>query len=89
MVILFAALMVSQIEYEVFPDQFSTSKNKIKLAFIIIAAAAALARPRLLIFPILSVYIIIGMVKEAYQFFYRGVGYVKKRQSRNVKETEQ
>jgi len=89
MVILFAALMVSQIEYEVFPDQFDSPKNKIKLAFIIIAAVAALTLPRLLIFPMLSLYIILGMVREAYHFFYRGVGFVKKRQSRNLKNREQ
>jgi CDP-diacylglycerol--serine O-phosphatidyltransferase len=81
MIILFSALMVTQIEYDSFPDQFNTRKNRIKLIFIIIAAIAVLARPRLLIFPLLFVYIIFGLVREAYRFFYRGVGYVKKRQT--------
>lgn len=88
MVILFSALMVSQIEYDAMPDRFNTRKNRIKLLFILLAAVAALARPRLLLFPIFSIYIIIGVVREIYRFFYLGVGLVKKRQLRNDRKPE-
>mgnify|MGYP001765900859 CR=1 FL=1 len=79
MVILFSALMVSQIEYDSMPDRFNTKKNKIKLIFIVIVSAAALWKPRLLLFPIFALYIIIGLVREAYRYFYLGVGYVRRR----------
>lgn len=80
MIIVFSALMVSQIDYDTLPDHFSTRKNRIKLLFIFLAAVAILIRPRLLLFPIFSIYIIIGLLRELYRFFYRGVGFVKKRQ---------
>ncbi len=81
MIILFAALMVSQVEYDSFPDRFNTRKNRIKLLFFLVAAGAALIKPRLLLFPIFAVYIIIGLVREAYRFFYLGMGYVRRRQA--------
>jgi CDP-diacylglycerol--serine O-phosphatidyltransferase len=81
MIILFAALMVSQIEYDSFPDKFNTRKNRIKLIFVLIAAGAALYKPRLLLFPIFAVYIIMGLIREAYRFFYLGVGFVRRRQA--------
>lgn len=88
MVILFSALMISQIEYDAMPDRFNTRKNRIKLLFILIASAAALWKPRLLLFPIFAAYIIIGLVREAYRFFYLGVGYVRRRQANNREEVE-
>ena len=88
MVILVAALMVSQIEYDAMPDNFNNRRNRIKLLFIIIAAVAALAKPRLLIFPIFAVYIIIGLVREMYRFFYLGVGLVRKHQAKTSKNGE-
>jgi CDP-diacylglycerol--serine O-phosphatidyltransferase len=88
MVILFSALMVSQIEYDAMPDRFNTRRNRIKLLFVLVAAVAVLWRPRLLLFPIFALYIIIGLVREAYRFFYLGVGYVRKRQGNNREESE-
>ncbi|PKK84711.1 MAG: CDP-diacylglycerol--serine O-phosphatidyltransferase [candidate division Zixibacteria bacterium HGW-Zixibacteria-1] len=88
MVILVAALMVSQIEYDAMPDNFNNRKNRIKLLFMIGAALAALIQPRLLLFPIFAVYIIIGLVREMYRFFYLGVGLVRKHQSRDNRKLE-
>jgi CDP-diacylglycerol--serine O-phosphatidyltransferase len=88
MVILFSALMVSQIEYDTMPDRFHTRKNRIKLIFILIAALAALLKPRLLLFPIFALYIIIGLVREAYRFFYLGVGYVRRRHAGGREDLE-
>ncbi|MCX6826310.1 MAG: CDP-diacylglycerol--serine O-phosphatidyltransferase [candidate division Zixibacteria bacterium] len=81
MVIISSALMVSQIEYDAMPDRFNTNRNRIKLLFVIVAGALLLWKPRLLLFPIFAAYVIIGLIREAYRFFYLGVGYVKKRQA--------
>ncbi len=64
MMILFSALMVSQIEYDALPDNFNTRANRIKIIYIVGLAAAALINPRLLMFPLFALYILIGLVKE-------------------------
>ena len=88
MVILFSALMVSQIEYDSMPDKFNTRRNRVKLMFLLLAGISLLWKPRHLLFPIIALYIIIGVVREAYRFFYLGVGLVKKRRDQNRDETE-
>ncbi|UCD16368.1 MAG: CDP-diacylglycerol--serine O-phosphatidyltransferase [Candidatus Zixiibacteriota bacterium] len=88
MIILFAALMVSQVEYDTMPDRFNTRRNRIKLLFALIGAAFVLFRPRLFLFPIMAAYIIIGLVREAYRFFYLGMGLVRRRQTGNRILTE-
>jgi len=90
MMILFSALMVSQVEYDAMPDNFHSRKNRIKLFFLLIGAVAALVYPRLLLFPIFALYIIIGLVRGGYKFFYLGLGIVKsgKLRKRKPKKTE-
>jgi len=88
MVILVAALMVSQIEYDAMPDNFNSKRNRLKLMALVVAAIGCLIKPRLLMFPIFAVYVIIGLVREMYRFYYLGVGLVKKHQSRNGRKTE-
>ena len=83
MVILFSALMVSQVEYDSMPDKFNTRRNQIKLIFVLIAAIFALARPRLFLFPIISIYIIIGLAREAYRFSQYGLGQVFRKDAKN------
>lgn len=65
MTVLFSALMVSQVEYDTIPERFQTRQDRIKLVYIVILALAALIKPRLLMFPVFSVYIAVGLVKEA------------------------
>ncbi len=65
MTLLFSALMVSQVEYDTIPDRFQTMQDRIKLLYIVVLALAALIKPRLLMFPVFSVYIAVGLVKEA------------------------
>ncbi len=79
MIILFAFLMVSQVRYETLPDRFDTKQSRIKLAIILIVAVMAVFRPRLLLFPIFSLYILYGMIWEVYRLFYKSVGKVTKR----------
>jgi len=85
MIILFAFLMVSQVQYDSFPERFDTKQNRIKLAVLLGAAVLVIFRPRLLLFPVLASYILFGMVRELYRLFYVGVGKVTGRQSRNHK----
>ena len=79
MIILFAFLMVSQVRYETMPDRFDTPQKRIKLAIALFVAVMAVFRPRLLLFPIFSLYILYGMVWEVYRLFYKSVGKVTKR----------
>ncbi|MFH1699905.1 MAG: CDP-diacylglycerol--serine O-phosphatidyltransferase [Candidatus Zixiibacteriota bacterium] len=64
MMILFSALMVSQIEYYALPDNFNTRENRIKLLYIIALAIAGLIKPRLLMFPMFLIYILGGLILE-------------------------
>ncbi len=73
MIILFAFLMVSQVEYDAFPDEFTSRQNRVKLLALIVAAAAAIIKPRLVLFPIFGLYILHGMLREFYRMFARGV----------------
>lgn len=85
MIILFAFLMVSQVQYDSFPDRFDTAQNRIKLVVLLAATIVVIFRPRLLLFPIFSLYILFGMIRELYQLFYKGVGKVTGRPNRRRK----
>lgn len=76
MIILFSFLMVSQVEYDTFPDRFDTGQKRIKLVILILAAVAILFKPRLLLFPFFALYILYGMVREAVRLSSAGVGRV-------------
>lgn len=80
MVILFAFLMVSQVQYDTLPDRFETKSARVKLAIIVIAIILIIFKPRLLLFPILSLYILYGVAREIYRLFSMGVGKVTGRQ---------
>lgn len=80
MIILFAFLMVSQVEYDALPDHFHSRTARIKLVVLVIAGALTIFVPRLLLFPFLALYILQGMVRELYRLGYAGVGRVKGRQ---------
>lgn len=77
MVLLFALLMVSQVEYDAIPDHFNNKRNRIKVAMVTVAAVTGLIWPKLLLFPFFALYIIIGLVREGYRYFYVSWDYVK------------
>jgi len=85
MIVVLAVLMVSQIEYESFPDRFETKQNRIKLVIALILIPAVIYKPRLLLFPVVSLYILYGIIKEFYRLFYVGVGKVTRRTHRRRK----
>ena len=76
MIVLFAFLMVSQVQYDSFPDNFDTPQNRLKLAVLVVAGIIVIFNPRLLLFPILALYILFGMAREVYRLFYVSVSKV-------------
>lgn len=72
MIVMAALLMVSQVEYESLPDRFDNRKAFIRLVVIIIAALVALWQPRLFLFPIVALYILLGMIREFHRLFTAG-----------------
>lgn len=81
MIILFAFLMVSQVQYEALPDHFHTRASRVKLVILVVAGMLTLFLPRLLLFPFLGLYILQGMIRELYRLAYAGVGRVTGRQN--------
>jgi CDP-diacylglycerol--serine O-phosphatidyltransferase len=64
MVILFSALMVSTIEYETMPKfDFRVSRNRIKVLILIGAGLIVMLKPRLMMFPLVTLYILSGVYK--------------------------
>lgn len=82
MIIGFAFLMVSQVQYDTLPEHFGARWERIKLAALTVAAVAILLEPRLLLFPVIAAYILFALVREAYRLFYLGVGKVTRRTPR-------
>jgi len=81
MIVLFAILMVTQVQYDAIPENFHTRQGRIKLGILLIAGLAVAFGPRrLLLFPILASYILFGMARELYRLFSAGVGKVTGRQ---------
>jgi len=76
MVVLFAFLMVSQIQYDTFPETFSTHWDRMKAGALVLAAICVAFSPRLLLFPIIAAYILFALGREGYRLFYVGVGKV-------------
>ena len=76
MIILFAFLMVSQVQYDAFPDSFDTPQNRLKLIVLVVTGVVVVIQPRLLLFPVFALYILSGMVREVFRLFHVGVGKV-------------
>ncbi len=89
MIIVLAFLMVSQVEYDVIPEGFQTKEQRIKLMVLIVAGIAVLFKPRLLLFPVISLHILIGMFREFYRLSYKGVGKVTGPYRRRQTDREQ
>jgi CDP-diacylglycerol--serine O-phosphatidyltransferase len=85
MIILLAILMVSQIEYEILPDRFESRQGRIKLIILVAIIPAIIFKPRLLLFPIVSLYILYGIAREFHRLFHVGVGKVTGRSYRRRK----
>jgi CDP-diacylglycerol--serine O-phosphatidyltransferase len=76
MIILFAFLMVSQVEYEALPDRFDTPSARLRLLIMVVAGIVTIMKPRLLLFPFMALYILFGMTRELYRLAYASVGRV-------------
>jgi CDP-diacylglycerol--serine O-phosphatidyltransferase len=82
MIILFAALMVSQVQYDTLPEKLDTPSARVKVGVAALAAVVLLFAPRLLLFPIVALYILFGMLREFVRVFHKGVGRVTNRSER-------
>ncbi len=83
MIVLFAFLMVSQVQYDALPDHFDSFQARVKLVVLVLAGVLAIIQPRLLLFPVMALYILQGMIRELYRLAYAGVGRVTGRQGAN------
>ncbi len=72
MAVLYSALMVSHFEYDAFPDNFQTKASRIKFIILFAAVIAIILEPQLLLFPLVTLYIIIGLIRALYRFFTPG-----------------
>ena len=90
MIILFAFLMVSQVQYDTLPDRINSSSDRVKmgiaLSLLVIVAVVfiitllngkrAQSTLPLLLFPLFTLYILFGMIREGYRLFFLGVNKV-------------
>lgn len=83
MVVLFAFLMVSQVQYDMIPEKFSSKGDRAKLIFVLVSVIAIVFQPRLLLFPIVAAYILYGMIRELYRLMGASVDRVAHRNSKN------
>ena len=93
MIVLFAFLMVSQVQYDTMPDRVGSLRDRVKmgivLALLLVVAVVFLITVfkgkrasetlPLLLFPLFSLYILFGMVREGYRLFFLGVNKVTSR----------
>jgi CDP-diacylglycerol--serine O-phosphatidyltransferase len=71
MLVVFSALMVSNIEYETLPQlSLNPRKNVLKLILLFLAALAILIAPYYAIFPAGFLYVLSGLAKEGYRVVY-------------------
>ncbi|MBN4076213.1 CDP-diacylglycerol--serine O-phosphatidyltransferase [Gemmatimonas aurantiaca] len=78
MIVLFSALMVSQVEYFSAPDR----PARLQLALLVIVGVGLFWNARLVLFPSLALYILYGMVREGVRLSNLGVEKVRSRNSR-------
>ena len=95
MIVLFSVLMVSQVEYDAIPERFDRRQDRIKLGILLLAGLLLIViRPRLMLFPLMAIYILYGMAREFYRLFYVGVGkvtgrpYMKRRFRKDERDGE-
>lgn len=92
MVILFSFLMVSQVQYDVVPDRLELLARPVKMAVVIggpLVLLAAILWPRLVLFPLFSLYILLGIVRESYRLLNIGVGKVTTRTKQRRRSEEE
>lgn len=80
MIISFAALMVSQVEFEAIPDR-PRGTDKLKFIMIFVAITGLLVNAQLFLFPIIALYILYSVGREIYRLFHKGFGLVRNRNS--------
>jgi CDP-diacylglycerol--serine O-phosphatidyltransferase len=90
MIVLFSFLMVSQVQYDVLPDRFHSHIDRLKILFVLVGIVililalvinTKLFNYRVLLFPLVALYILSGVLREIYRLFSVGVEKVTGRPS--------
>ncbi len=67
MVIVLSGLMVSTVAYDTLPERFDTTENRLKAVALFVFLIAVVFKPRMMIFPGVALYIVIGVAKEGWR----------------------
>lgn len=67
MVIIVSALMVSTVVYDSLPERFDSRENRWRLLILFVFCVAVLIKPRMAIFPFMALYVLSGLIREAFR----------------------
>jgi CDP-diacylglycerol--serine O-phosphatidyltransferase len=86
MVIALSGLMVSTVAYDTLPERFDTTENRLKALGIFVFLVAVLIKPRMMIFPGVALYILLGVGKEGWRIMLGGSRRIRKDRSRGAEQ---
>jgi CDP-diacylglycerol--serine O-phosphatidyltransferase len=86
MVIALSGLMVSTVAYDTLPERFDTTENRLKALGIFVFLAAVLVKPRMMIFPGVALYILLGVGKEGWRIMSGGNRRIRKDRSHGTEQ---
>jgi len=86
LILVTSALMVSTVEFEAMPKfDFSKIRNRIKMLFIVMGAIAVMINASLVIFPLVTIYILYGVARLLVTLFFGEKAVVRQRAATAVK----
>jgi CDP-diacylglycerol--serine O-phosphatidyltransferase len=81
MVIALSGLMVSTVAYDTLPEKFDTTENRLKALGVFVFLVAVVVKPRMMIFPGVALYILLGVVKEGWRIMVGSSSRIRKDRS--------
>ncbi|MCX6831112.1 MAG: hypothetical protein NT028_03135, partial [candidate division Zixibacteria bacterium] len=86
MVIALSGLMVSTVAYDTLPEKFDTTENRLKALGVFVFLVAVVVKPRMMIFPGVALYILLGVVKEGWRIMVGSSRRIRKDRSHVAEE---
>lgn len=86
MVLALSGLMVSTVAYDTLPEKFDTTENRLKAIGVFIFLVAVVIKPRLMIFPGVALYILLGVIKEGWRIMVGSTRRMRKDKSHVAEE---
>ena len=86
MVLALSGLMVSTVAYDTLPEKFDTTENRLKALGVFVFLVAVLIKPRMMIFPGVALYILLGVVKEGWRIMVGSSRRIRKDRSHVAEE---